>query len=53
MVKVEVEIPQYEYVIISTVAKKLGIPIKKVIQQEVDVALNGLSVWVQRAELIR
>jgi flagellar biosynthesis regulator FlaF len=48
MPKVEIEIPKLEFEIISECARKLGLPVKQLIQQELDAALLSISVWIQR-----
>lgn len=49
MPKIEVEIPQTEYIMICEAALKLGLPVKTLIQQEVDAILTTISVWIQRS----
>jgi len=49
MPKVKVDIPQAEYTMICEAAWKLGLPVKTLIQQEVDAILTTISVWIQRS----
>lgn len=52
MVKIEIDIPQNEYEIISKVAEKLGLNVQTLIQQEVDADLTSISAWMQRTEMV-
>jgi hypothetical protein len=51
MVKIEVEIPEAEHIIIAKIATKLGLSVQAVIQQETDRTIETLSCWLQRAEI--
>ncbi len=48
MVKIEVEIPQTEYSIITKAAENLRLKPETLIQQEVDHAVATISVWAER-----
>jgi len=52
MPKIEIEIPQAEYDIIGEIARKLGVSIKTIVQQEIDASIQTVSCWIQRAEMI-
>jgi len=51
MVKIEVEIPEYEHTLIAKIAAKLGLGVQALIQQETDRTIETLSCWLQRAEI--
>lgn len=52
MPKIEVKIPQAEYDVIAEIAKKLGLVVETLIQQETDRSVETISAWLQRAELL-
>jgi hypothetical protein len=47
--KIEVNVPEAEHAVITEIARKLGLTVETLIQQEVDQALATASVWLQRA----
>jgi len=49
MPKIEIEIPQAEYSIFEDIARKLGLDVETLIQQETDQAIRSACVWLQRA----
>lgn len=49
-VKIQVEIPNAEYDIISKIAAKLGLTAETLMQQETDRTIETLSCWLQRAQ---
>ena len=51
MPKIEIEIPQAEYDIIGEIARKLGVSIKTIVQQEMDASIQTVSCWIQRADM--
>ena len=48
--KIQVEIPNTEYGIIAKIAKKLGLSVETLMQQEVNASITTISVWLQRAQ---
>jgi len=41
MAKVELEIPQCQHDLFCEIAQKVGVPVEKLIQQEVEEAINN------------
>jgi len=45
---IDVDVGEAEFEILAQAAKKLGLSVKALVQQELDAALVSISVWAQR-----
>jgi len=51
LVKVNVEVPQSDFEILTKIAKKVGVSVEKLISQEANESLTNAIAWIERAQL--
>jgi hypothetical protein len=51
--RIKVEVPKAEFTILQKIGHLLGLSTQELIQQEVDASLATISVWLQRADLLK
>jgi hypothetical protein len=52
MPKIELDLPQCQMDLLSNVAAKIGVPVEKLIAQEVSETLDNVCAWCERGSML-
>lgn len=51
MPKIEIDLSPTHFELLQKVSEKLGLPIKTLLEQELNDALSNAEVWMERAQM--